>query len=215
MPTSQEIKTVFTLLEKTHPQTMLEQMAGSSSFQMLMATLLSARTKDLTVIPIVKDLFKKYPTPKDFLKISVTELEKKFYKIGFFRVKSKNVKKLAEILVKEYNGKVPNTLEELTSLPGVGRKTANCMLNYAFNKPAIAVDIHVHRISNRLGWIDTKTPEKSEEALEKVIPKDEWINVNKLFVGHGQTICAPINPRCNVCQVKKYCKYGKNKFEES
>lgn len=214
MPTNQEIKTVFSLLEKTHPQTMLEQMVGNSPFQMLVATILSARTKDVTVIPIVQRLFKKYPEPKDILKISIKELEKEFYTIGFFRVKANNVKKLAEIIVREYNSKVPQTLEELTSLPGVGRKTANCMLNYAFNKPAIAVDIHVHRISNRLGWVKTKIPEKTEEALEKIIPKEEWINVNRLFVGHGQTICIPINPKCERCQINRYCKSGKKLMED-
>ena len=208
MVTNLKVKNVFSLLEKTHPQTMLEKLTNFTPFQLLVATLLSARTKDSTVIPIVQRLFKKYPEPKDFLKISIKELEKDFYVIGFYRVKSRNVKKLAEILMEKFQGKVPQTLEELTSLPGVGRKTANCMLNYVFHKPAIAVDTHVHRISNRLGWIQTKTPEQSEGALEKIIPKDEWVNVNKLLVGHGQTICTPVNPKCEECLISKYCKYG-------
>jgi len=208
MVTNLKVKNVFSLLEKTHPQTMLEKLTNFTPFQLLVATLLSARTKDSTVIPIVQRLFKKYPEPKDFLKISIKELEKDFYVIGFYRVKSRNVKKLAEILMEKFQGKVPQTIEELTSLPGVGRKTANCMLNYVFHKPAIAVDTHVHRISNRLGWIKTKTPEQSEGALEKIIPKDEWVNVNKLLVGHGQTICTPVNPKCEECLISKYCKYG-------
>src|SRR3989344_2666314 len=208
MVTNLEVKKVFSLLEKNHSQTMLEKLTNFTPFQLLVATLLSARTKDSTVIPIVQRLFKKYPEPKDFLKISIKELEKDFYVIGFYRVKSRNVKKLAEILMEKFQGKVPQTIEELTSLPGVGRKTANCMLNYVFHKPAIAVDTHVHRISNRLGWIQTKTPEQSEGALEKIIPKDEWVNVNKLLVGHGQTICTPVNPKCEECLISKYCKYG-------
>ena len=208
MVTNLEVKKVFSLLEKNHSQTMLEKLANFTPFQLLVATLLSARTKDSTVIPIVQRLFKKYHGPKDILKIPIKELEKEFYAIGFYRVKSRNVKKLAEILMEKFQGKVPQTLEELTSLPGVGRKTANCMLNYVFHKPAIAVDTHVHRISNRLGWIKTKTPEQSEGALEKIIPKDEWVNVNKLLVGHGQTICTPVNPKCEECLISKYCKYG-------
>ena len=105
----------------------------------------------------------------------------------------------------------PNTFEELTSLPGVGRKTANCVLAYTFGIPAIAVDIHVHRISNRLGWVKTNSPDETEEVLKKLIPKELWISVNKLLVGHGQTICKPINPSCDICPVRKYCEYGRNR----
>ena len=193
---------------------MLEELGDYTAFQMLVMTLLSARTKDSTTIPIVKEVFKKYPNPEDFVKLEVKELEKMFYKIGFYRVKSKNVKKLSEILINKLNSQVPETLEELTSLPGVGRKTANCILAYKFNKPAIAVDIHVHRIANRLGWINTNTPEKTEEELMKIIPKEEWINVNRLLVGHGQTICSPINPKCNKCNIKEYCDYDRGYGKE-
>ncbi len=210
MVTRREIKNVFQLLEKTHPQTMLEELGHYSPYQMLVMTLLSARTKDATTIPIVKEFFLKYPTPEDVVTLSLEELEKWFYKIGFYRVKARHVKKLSELLLEKFEGKVPDTLEELTSLPGVGRKTANCMLNYAFGKPAVAVDIHVHRISNRLGWISTKNEKESEFALMEVIPKEEWINVNRLLVGHGQTICKPISPQCGMCQVKPFCVYGKN-----
>ncbi len=211
MPTPSEIKTVFRILEKTHPQTMLEQFSHYPKFQLLVMTLLSARAKDSTTIPIVVEMFKKYPAPEDYVEIDQQELEKIIYKIGFYRAKAKNVKALSKTLIDKYNSKVPQTFEELTSLPGVGRKTANCMLAYAFNIPAIAVDIHVHRISNRLGWIQTKTPEESEEALKRIIPRDEWINVNKLLVGHGQTICSPINPKCNQCPIINHCKFGKTK----
>lgn len=210
MPTINEIKTVFSLLESIHPQTMLEELGSYPHHQMLIMTLLSARSKDSTVIPIVKDFFKRHPSVQEIAELSTEYLEKIFYKIGFYRVKARNVKELCQILINKFNGKVPNTLEELTSLPGVGRKTANCMLNYAFKKPAVAVDIHVHRISNRLGWISTKNEKESELALMKVVPKEEWINVNRLLVGHGQTICSPINPRCEKCPIKKDCKYGKN-----
>ncbi len=203
------VKKVFRILEKTHPQTMLEELGHYTPFQMLVMTLLSARTKDATTIPIVKRFFEKYPNVEDVSELPVEELERWFYKIGFYRVKARHVKKLCEMLLEKFNGKVPDTLEELTSLPGVGRKTANCMLNYAFHKPAVAVDIHVHRISNRLGWIKTKNEKESEFALMEIVPKDEWINVNRLLVGHGQTTCSPINPKCSECSVSKYCKYGK------
>lgn len=206
-----KVTEIFRILEKKHQPTMLELLGNYTPFQMLIMTLLSARTKDSTTIPIVKEMFKKYPFPEDYVNLSAKELEKILYPIGFFRVKAKNVKKLSEIIVNNYHGRVPDTFEELISLPGVGRKTANCILNYAFHKQAIAVDIHVHRISNRLGWVKTKTPEKTEQELMKAVPYDEWINVNKLLVGHGQTICIPIKPKCQICSVKKYCDYGRNR----
>jgi endonuclease-3 len=201
-------KEIFSALEKTHQLTMLEQLAGNSDFQKLIATLLSARTKDKTVIPIVKELFAKYPGPSELSTISLKELEKRLYKIGFYRVKAKNIVKLSKMLLEKYKGKVPAELEEMIKLPGVGRKTANCMLNYTFDKPAIAVDIHVHRISNRLGWVKTKTPEETEKALEKLLPQSEWKKVNQLFVDHGQRVCLPRGPKCKECSIRKYCIFG-------
>ncbi len=212
MVTTTEITKVFSLLEKTHPQTMLEEMKKThTSFQMLVATLLSARAKDATTIPIVNAMFMKYPKPEDFVDMDVAVLEKMIYKIGFFRAKARNVKALSGILLEKFGGTVPETLDELLTLPGVGRKTANCVLAYCFGKPAIAVDIHVHRISNRLGWVRTNTPEETEQALMKLIPQKHWINVNRLLVGHGQTVCKPIGPLCRECSVKRYCEYGLQK----
>ena len=206
------IKKVFSLLEKNHQATMLEELGHYTPFQMLVMTLLSSRTKDSTTIPIVKRLFLKYPKPEDLVDLDSTELEQALYGIGFYRVKTNNLKKLSKIILEKYHGNIPREFEELTSLPGIGRKTANCMLNYAFHKPAIAVDIHVHRIANRLGWIETEKPEDSEQALQKVIPKDLWIKVNMLLVGHGQTICTPKNPQCEICPVNEYCQYGRRKL---
>ncbi|MBI2581586.1 endonuclease III [Candidatus Woesearchaeota archaeon] len=211
MVSPSEITTVFSLLEKDHPLTMLEELGHYTPFQMLVMTLLSSRTRDSTTIPIVKKMFAKYPNPEHFVKMDLQELEEWLYGVGFYKVKAQNVKKLSGIILEEFHGKVPDTFEELTSLPGVGRKTANCVLAYTFKKPAIAVDIHVHRISNRLGWVKTKTPDETEEALQKLIPRDLWIEVNRLFVGHGQTICVPINPKCNICPVRKYCEYGRKR----
>src|SRR3989338_6928848 len=161
-----KIKFVFKELKKDYRETMLEELSrlGYTPFQMLIATLLSSRTKDSATIPIVKKLFAEYNTPEKLLQVDDKKLEKIIFTIGFFRVKAKNVKKISQIVVEKFGGNIPETLEELTSMPGVGRKTANCILAYVFGKPAIAVDIHVHRISNRLGWVKTKTPEETEEA---------------------------------------------------
>ena len=209
MVSGEDFSVVFSILEKTHPLTMLEELGHYSPFQMLVMTLLSARTKDSTTIPLVKKMFARFKCPEDFLKVSDDHLERLLYGIGFYKVKTKNIKKLSQLIINKYNNKVPDKLEELTSLPGVGRKTANCVLAYVFKKPAIAVDIHVHRIANRLGWVTTKTPEESEFALMKIVPKEHWIDVNKLLVGHGQTICKPINPSCQNCSVSEYCDYGR------
>ena len=204
-----EIKKVFSLLEKDHPLTMLEELGHYTPFQMLVMTLLSSRTKDSTTIPIVKKLFAKYPQPEDLVEIDLKELEQELYGIGFYRIKAKNVQKLSSIIIEKYSKKVPDSFEELASLPGVGRKTANCVLAYTFKKPAIAVDIHVHRISNRLGWVKTNSLEDTEEVLRKIIPVEWWIDVNRLFVGHGQTICIPIKPKCAICPIRKWCEYGR------
>lgn len=211
MPSIPEIKTVFSLLEKDHPLTMLEELGHYTPFQMLVMTMLSSRTKDSTTIPIVKRLFAKYPNPENFVKMDTKELEEWLYGIGFYKVKTQHVKKLSKVILEQYKGKVPDTFEQLTALPGVGRKTANCVLAYTFKKPAIAVDIHVHRISNRLGWVKTTAPEETEEALKKSVPKGLWIEVNRLLVGHGQTICVPINPKCDVCPILQYCAYGRSR----
>ncbi|MBI2146771.1 endonuclease III, partial [Candidatus Woesearchaeota archaeon] len=136
-------------------------------------------------------------------------LAKDLYGIGFYNTKAGNIQKLSAIIQEKYHGDIPKTREQLTSLPGVGRKTANCMLNYAFHQPAIAVDVHVHRISNRLGWVKSKTPEETEMALQAMVPKPLWIKVNMLLVGHGQTICFPRNPDCAHCPILKYCVYGR------
>ena len=213
MVSSNEIKNVFVLLDKNRRPTMLELLRDYTPFQKLIATLLSARTRDSTVIPLVLKLFQEYPAPEDFISLPRKKLEKLLYGIGFYRTKAKHVQELSKILIEKYHGEVPRTLEELTSLPGVGRKTANCVLAYAFQIPAIAVDIHVYRISNRLGWIKTTTPEETEETLQKIVPREMWIKVNSLLVSHGQSICSPINPKCEICPVNKYCEYGKNKLK--
>jgi endonuclease-3 len=185
--------------------------AETGPFSILIGTILSARTKDETTTKVVKALFLKYKNPKDLANAKVKDVEKIIRSIGFFHVKSKRIVEVAKIIHKKYKDKVPEDLDTLVQLPGVGRKTANCVLVYAFEKPAIPVDIHVHRISNRLGLVDTKNPEETEQELMSKIDKKYWIDINDTFVMYGQNICKPISPMCDVCKIKKSCKYYKTR----
>ena len=180
-------------------------------FSILIGTILSARTKDESTTRIVKDLFKVYKNAKQLANAKVKDVEKIIKSIGFYHVKAKRIIDVAKIINSQYKGKVPDNLEKLIELPGVGRKTANCVLVYAYEKPAIPVDIHVHRISNRLGLVQTKNPEETEFELMKKIPKKFWLDINDTFVMYGQNICKPITPMCNVCKIKNSCNYYKTK----
>ncbi len=186
--------------------------AETGNFSILIGTILSARTKDETTTKAVKMLFSKYKTPKELANAKVKDIEKIIRSIGFYHVKSKRIIEVSKIIDSKYDGIVPDSLDELIQLPGVGRKTANCVLVYAFDKPAIPVDIHVHRISNRLGLVNTKSPEETELELMKKIPKKYWLQINDTFVMYGQNICKPISPMCDVCQIKKECNYYKTNF---
>jgi endonuclease-3 len=187
----------------------LHEVETGGPFSILIGTILSARTKDESTTKVCKVLFAKYKNAKSLANAKVKDIEKIIKSIGFYHVKSKRIIEVAKIIDSQYKGIVPDDLETLVKLPGVGRKTANCVLVYAFEKPAIPVDIHVHRISNRLGLVETKTPEDTEQALMKKIPKKFWIDINDTFVMYGQNICKPISPMCNVCKIKKNCKYFK------
>ncbi|MFZ8848882.1 MAG: endonuclease III domain-containing protein [Thermoproteota archaeon] len=178
-------------------------------YVVLTATILSHRTKDEITEKVVIDFIKKYPNVNELAKADVKELENVIKKVGFYRNKAKTLIKLAKILVEKYNGKIPDDINELLSLPGVGRKTANCVLVYAYKKPAIPVDTHVHRIMNRLGIVETKTPEETEFALMEKIDKKYWLDINETFIRFGKSICKPIKPLCNICTLKTICKYYK------
>ena len=180
-------------------------------FSILIGTILSARTKDESTSRIVKELFKVYKNSRQLANAKVKDVEKIIKSIGFYHVKARRIIEVAKIIDSKYKGKVPDNLEKLVELPGVGRKTANCVLVYAYEKPAIPVDIHVHRISNRLGLVQTKTPEDTEFELMKIIPKNLWLDINETFVKYGQNICKPISPMCNVCRIKNSCNYYKTK----
>jgi len=186
--------------------------AQTGPFSILIGTILSARTKDEATTKAVKALFSKYKNSKQLANAKVKDVEKIIKSIGFFHVKSKRIIEVAKIINTKYKGKVPDNLDTLVELPGVGRKTANCVLVYAFEKPAIPVDIHVHRISNRLGLVDTKNPEETEQELMKKVPKKYWMDINDTFVMYGQNICKPISPMCDICKIKKNCKYYKTKY---
>ena len=185
--------------------------AETGPFSILIGTILSARTKDESTTKVVKVLFSKYKNPKQLANAKLKDVEKIIKSIGFYHVKSKRIIEVAKIIDSKYKGKVPEDLDTLVELPGVGRKTANCVLVYAFEKPAIPVDIHVHRISNRIGLVETKNPEDTEQELMKKIDKKFWIDINDTFVMYGQNICKPISPMCNVCKIKQSCKFYKSK----
>ena len=189
----------------------LHEAETGGPFSILIGTILSARTKDESTTKVIKVLFSKYKNPRDLAQAKVKEVEKIIKSIGFYHVKSKRIIEVAKIIDKKYKGKVPDNLDSLIQLPGVGRKTANCVLVYAFEKPAIPVDIHVHRISNRLGLVNTKNPEETEQELMKKINKKYWIDINDTFVMYGQNICKPISPMCDICKIKKNCRYYKSK----
>lgn len=189
----------------------LHEAETGGPFSILIGTILSARTKDESTTKVVKVLFSKYKNAKELANAKVKDVEKIIKSIGFYHVKSKRIIEVAKIIDRKYKGIVPDNLDELVELPGVGRKTANCVLVYAYEKPAIPVDIHVHRISNRLGLVETKTPEETEQELMKKIPKKFWIEINDTFVMYGQNICKPISPMCQVCKIKNSCKFYKTK----
>ena len=187
----------------------LHEAETGGPFSILIGTILSARTKDESTTKVVKVLFSKYKNAKELANAQLKDIEKIIKSIGFYHVKSKRIIEVAKIIDKKYKGIVPDDLDSLVALPGVGRKTANCVLVYAFEKPAIPVDIHVHRISNRLGLVKTKNPEETELRLMEKIDKKYWIEINDTFVMYGQNICKPISPMCDVCKIKKECKYYK------
>ena len=190
----------------------LHEAENGSPLSILIGTILSARTRDENTSAVVKKLFSRYKTAHALANARVSDVEKIIKSTGFYHVKAKRIIEVASIIDLKYSGKVPQTLEELLELPGVGRKTANCVLVYAFDKPAIPVDTHVHRISNRLGLVSTKTPEETEIELMQKVPKKHWIRINDTFVMYGQNICKPISPTCKICQVKGECYYYKTRL---
>ena len=181
-------------------------------FQILISALLSARTQDATTLAASTRLFAKANTPEAMARLSVRQIEKLIYPVSFYRNKAVFVRETSKTLVRAFGGRVPATLEALTALPGVGRKTANLVLILAFrSRRSICVDIHVHRIANRLGWVQTRTPEETEQALYVTIPKRWWPVINLYLVTWGQNVCRPVYPRCGECAILPDCVFGRAK----
>jgi len=174
-------------------------------YLVLIACILSLRTNDRTTYPATLRMLELAKTPQEMMKVGVNELAQAIYPVGFYENKAKQIIELSRQIVEDLDGKVPDEIEELCKFKGVGRKTANLVLARGFNKPAICVDVHVHRIFNRLGYVKTKTPEETEFALRKKLPKKHWIDINTLIVTHGQNICKPIKPKCSECPIEEYC----------
>jgi len=181
--------------------------AETGPFSILIGTILSARTRDENTAKVVRRLFGRYHNAKELAAARIADVERIVRPIGFYRVKARRIVEVARIVASRHGGRVPKRIDALLDLPGVGRKTANCVLVYAFEIPAIPVDIHVHRISNRLGLVDTKTPEETEEALTEAVPRRHWLEINDTFVMYGQNICKPVSPMCDVCQIRRHCAH--------
>ena len=174
-------------------------------YLVLIACILSLRTNDKTTYPATHRMLELAKTPKDMKQVKIEDLAQAIYPVGFYENKAKQIIELSKTIDEELDGKVPDEIDELVKFKGVGRKTANLVLSLGFNKPAICVDVHVHRIFNRLGYIKTKTPEETEFALRKKLPEKYWIDINTLLVTHGQNVCKPIKPKCAECPISSYC----------
>ncbi len=201
-----DIDSVLTILAKTFPDHPMDTVTVQDPYKVLIGCIISLRTKDDVTIPACERLFAVADTPAKMVKCSEEEIQKLIFPAGFFRNKSKTIIDVSQRLLEDFNGQVPNTIDELVQLKGVGRKTANLVVGLGFGLPAICVDIHVHRISNRLGYVKTKNPEETETALRKKLPKHLWHIINWVLVRHGQEICKPIGARCDVCPVEQYCQ---------
>jgi endonuclease III len=175
-------------------------------FRILIACLLSLRTKDQTTAEASQRLFKLADAPKPMGKLPLKKIENAIYPVGFYKTKAKQIISICQSLLENFEGRTPDTIDELLTLKGVGRKTANLVVTVGYNKPGICVDIHVHRISNRWGYIQTKTPEESEQALRDKLPKKYWIQFNDWLVPYGQNLCRPVSPFCSQCPISEYCE---------
>jgi endonuclease III len=205
-PFEQMMTTLAVYLKDNVPVvTKISRTEQSDPFLVLVGTLLSLRTKDETTEKVMGDLVKLARTPEQILGLSEEELEKILYPIGFYRNKAKTLRYVSEMISGHYKGRVPDSIEELLKIKGVGRKTANLVISEGYQKPGVCVDTHVHRISNRLGILETKNPHKTEEALRRILPEKHWILYNTYLVSFGKRICNPISPHCSICPIGELC----------
>jgi endonuclease III len=208
--TPADIPAVTRILEREYarhqaPIIDLMQAQGSDPFQILVATILSSRTKDETTAAAARRLFEVVRTPQDLHRMPENEIARLIFPVGFYRTKATHLKKLPDVLDARFGGRIPETVEELCELPGVGRKTANLVVSVAFDKHGICVDVHVHRISNRLGLLKTRSPHETEMALREILPRRYWRRWNRLLVSFGQTVCKPRHPLCTQCPIRPRC----------
>jgi len=210
MEKSKNIPQIMKILTKIYfssNKTTLNKMRKKPDpFKILISCLLSLRTQDKNTETASRKLFAVADTPKEIIRLPIQKLEKLIFSSGHYKKKARTLKHVSKVLIEKHNGKVPKTREELLKIKGIGPKTSNIVLAFAFGKLVIPVDVHVHRIPNRIGWIKTKTPEQTEKELEKILPKKYWREFNAIFVQFGQTICQPISPWCSKCFINKYCK---------
>lgn len=203
--TPRTVSSVLSTLKRQFPNP--GAMEVGNPYQNLVGVILSARTRDEQVLKVLPGLFRAYPTVDKLAKATPKQIESKINTIGMYRQKAKNINNMAKEVVERFGGTIPSSLEDLVSLPGVGRKTASVILVANFHQPAIAVDTHVHRVTNRLGWVKTKTPEKTETALLDLIPPKLQPIVNRVFVKFGRYVCIPGKPRCWMCPIKASCAF--------
>jgi len=209
--TNKDLPAIFKLLRsefkrfKTPYVTEVAAEVRKDPFKVLISCIISLRTKDETTREASMRLFERASTPQATARLNVKEIEKLIYPAGFYRVKARTIKEISARLIKEFNGAVPSTIDELLTLKGVGRKTANLVVTMGFLLPGICVDVHVHRITNRWGYVSTKTPEQTEFELRRVLPNRYWIPINDLLVAYGQNVCTPVSPHCSVCRLSGYC----------
>ncbi len=201
------VKEIIKILSKEIPDSRIA-LRFSNPLELLIATILSAQCTDVKVNQVTVDLFEKYQTVKDYAEANLAKLEEEIRPTGFYRNKARSIQKCCQELVKRFGGEVPKTLEELVTLPGVGRKTANVILGNAFGVPGIAVDTHVHRVSQRIGLTKNDDPVKIEIDLMEIVPKEEWSHFSNLLIWHGRKTCIAKKPLCGICPIRKRCDYG-------
>ncbi len=205
-PTKVKVRKILDILAKTYPDAHIE-LNFTTPLELLVATILSAQCTDARVNLVTPHLFRKYRSAREYAEADPSVFEEEIRSTGFFRSKAKNIIACCQKLVQDFGGKIPRTLEELTSLPGVGRKTANIILYNAYNIPGFAVDTHVARVTNRLGLVDTEDPDKIEEQMCRVLPREDWGQATHLFIFHGRRTCAAKQPRCSQCGLRSLCPW--------
>lgn len=202
-------RNIYEVLKKTYPDAKCA-LLYKTPFQLLIATLLSAQATDVSVNKVTTELYKEYPDLESFLTLDLEEIEKRIKSIGLYKNKAKNIYQLCRVLRDNFNGIVPNTMEELITLPGVGRKTASVVLSEGFKIPAFPVDTHVFRVTKRLGIAKENTADKVSDEIMKKLPKKTWLDAHHIIIAHGRSVCTARSPKCNICTVNNLCNYKEN-----